>query len=118
MNNVPSLFPSWQLALLLVGCAALSAVADILIHVSARDSTLRPLVIGSVLGIGSLLLLRVIFLQSTHSFSIVIVLIVVIHLMIDVGFDVFIYRNRLSRNEWLGIVLAVGALILLTSGKK
>ena len=118
MNSVPSALPTWQLMLMLVGCASLSAIADILIHYSAKDFGIRPFVLGSLLSIGSLALLLVIFRTSTHSFSIVIVLFVVLHLLVDVGFDLCVHRNWLTRNEWFGIVLAIGALLLLTNGKK
>lgn len=117
MNTVPSVLSTWLLALLLVGCATLSAIADILIHYAAKDSTWRPFLVGSLLSIGSLILLRIIFQASSHSFSIVIVLVVVLHLMIDVGFDLCVYRNKLSQSEWIGIALAIGALFLLSNGK-
>ena len=59
-----------------------------------------------------------IFRFSSHSFSVVIVLIVVLHLVIAVGFDLYIYRNKQTRSEWIGIAMAVGAILLLTNGEQ
>src|SRR4051794_12423571 len=58
------------------------------------------------------------FRHSTLPFSVEVVLLIVIHLLIDVAWDVAAIKSQLSVWQWLGVALAVCAVILLQTVNK
>lgn len=109
--------PVQSLYALLVGSAVLGCFGDILIFQWAKGQNCWGLAGGIGLWCVSLLLMGYLFRQSTLPFSAAIVLLVVIHLLIDVVWDVAVFGSRLSFWQWLGVALACGAVLLLQFGK-
>lgn len=102
---------------LLIGSAVLSGFGDILIFHWAKGESSWGLLAGIAMWVVSLVLMGYLFRFSVHPFSVVVILLIVVHLLIDVTWDVAAIRSRLSVWQWLGVVLAVGAVILLQTGK-
>jgi drug/metabolite transporter (DMT)-like permease len=102
---------------LLIGCATLSAVGDVFIFQWSRNQQWQSLVLGISVWVISLAMMGYLFRISAWSFSVVVVLLVVVHLLIDVGWDFFWLKTRLSLREWLGVCLTVVALFLLVTGR-
>jgi drug/metabolite transporter (DMT)-like permease len=103
---------------MLLGSAVLSGIGDILIFQWAKGQSVWGLLSGIAIWIVSLVLLAYLFRWSTLPFSLVVVLLVVIHLLIDVVWDVTVLGSRLSVWQWLGVVLTGAAVILLQIGQR
>ena len=112
----PNPAPAAVLYALLFASAVLSGVGDILIFKWAKSPGSWGMVAGLVVWAVSLLLMGYLFQYSALPFSLVVVLLIVVHLLIDVAWDAGVHGSRLSGWQWAGVVLAVGAVVLLNAG--
>lgn len=103
---------------LLVVAALLSGFGDIAIFQWAKGQSPWGLAGGLALWVVSLVLAGYLFRYSPLPFSVLVVLMVVIHLLIDVAWDVAVFGSRLTFAQWAGLALAGAALLLLEFGKK
>jgi drug/metabolite transporter (DMT)-like permease len=103
---------------LLVCCAVLSGLGDILIFQWSKSSNGWWLTSGCALWVISLVLMGYLFRISTLPFSVVVTLLVVIHLLVDIAWEVGALRTKSSLWQWIGAALAVGAVVLLQIGEK
>jgi drug/metabolite transporter (DMT)-like permease len=101
---------------LLLFSAVLSGLGDIFIFRWAKSAPWWWLAAGIGVWVVGLLLMAYMFRWSTFSFSVAIVLLIVIHLLIDIVWDVSVQGTRLSASEWVGAALAVAAVLLLQFG--
>lgn len=108
---------AWQY-LLLASSAVLSGFGDIHIFHWAKGRGWPWMASGVGLWAVSLVLMGVLFRYGSLSFSVAIVLLVVLHLLIDIAWDVAVLGYRLSGPEWAGVALAVAVVVLLQSGRR
>lgn len=115
----PTGAPTSALALyaLLLTSAVLGGVGDILIFKWAKTDRWPWLAGGVLVWVVSLLLMGWFFRFSELSFSVAVVLLIAVHLLIDVAWDVGATGTRLTRWEWLGAACAVAAVLLIQFGK-
>ncbi|WP_165226602.1 hypothetical protein [Aquisphaera insulae] len=113
---------AWGLSILvwyslLVGSAVLGAVGDILLFQWAKRPNGWALSAGFLIWISCLVLMAIMFRLSTLSFGPAIVLFVVIHLIIDLLWDAIVLESVLTPAQWVGVALAVAAILLLQFGR-
>jgi drug/metabolite transporter (DMT)-like permease len=102
---------------LLIGSVALGAVGDVLIFHWAKTNYTSYLSTGLLVWVASLMLMGYLFRYATLSLGVVVVLMILLHLMIDVSWDTFVFGHRLTNLQCCGVVLAVVAIVLLSFGK-
>lgn len=100
----------------MIVAAVLSAFGDILIYHWAKQDNWRLLAAGVGTWLVSLLLVGLLFRHGSASFSILTVILVVLHLLIDVSWDVGMLGKRIHTTEYLGFAFAFVALLLLAFG--
>ena len=116
--DAPLNFPLWIQLVLGIACAVLSAVGDVLIFDWAKHSRWYSFATGGTLWLASLLVMGLLFRFSQTSFSILVVLMVILHVVIDLGWDVGVLGKRMSWIEWTGFGFAIGSVVLLSLGGK
>jgi hypothetical protein len=87
---------------LLVGSAVLSGVGDIFVFQWARQTGWWRLAAGIGLWAISLVLLGLIFRYGSARFSLIIVLLMIIHVVLDMGWDLAVLGTRFNKGEWAG----------------
>lgn len=118
MGGETNTLPAGVLYLLMVASALLSGVGDILIFKWAKSPGSWGLAWGVVVWVASLVLMGYLFRYSSLPFSLVVILLIVVHLLIDVAWDAGVHGSRLSGGQWVGVGLAVAAVVLLQTGAK
>jgi hypothetical protein len=102
---------------LLIVVGLVGGLGDILLLKWARSQLIGWLVAAAVVWACALALLGH-FLRWEHfTFGTAIVVATVVHVALDVGFDAVFNEVRLNRTEWLGLVLALVAVVLLEAGR-
>jgi len=114
----PELASTLILYSLLTCSAVVSGFGDILIFRWAKNGGGSWLSSGLALWIVGLMLVGMVFRYSTLPFSIAVVLLVVIHVLVDVAWDVAFLGTKLTSLQWAGVTLAVLAVLLLQIGRK
>ncbi|NUP95330.1 MAG: hypothetical protein HUU28_04120 [Planctomycetaceae bacterium] len=101
---------------LFLGSAALGAAGDIMIFRWAKGGPSGWLPAGVALSALGLMLMGVAFRRSTASFTVCVLLLVAVHVLIDVLWDVGFSGARLSTLEWAGVACAALSVVLLHFG--
>lgn len=106
------------LYVLMIGSAILSGFGDILLFHWAKANSGFAFLAGILLWILSLVMMGLLFRYSTLPFGLTVVLMVVIHLFIDIIWDVVVLGSRLTPWQWVGVAFAVASLVLLQANGK
>jgi hypothetical protein len=112
----PDAPPAAVVYALLLGSAVLSGVGDIFIFKWAKAGHWGWMAAGLATWAVGLLLMGLFFRWAAVSFSVAVVLLVVVHLLVDVTWDVAVAGTRPTVAEWVGGILAVVAVLLLQFG--
>lgn len=103
--------------LVLLLSASLGSFGDILLFEWARRRGLWTLFAGLGLWLFSLLLFAWLFRYRSLPFSTTVVVFVVIHILIDVTWDLTVFGGRLTVMQLVGIAFAVLSVLLLQFGR-
>lgn len=118
MGSEPGSVQVAGLYALMAGSAILSGFGDILLFHWAKAQSGWAFLAGIVLWIFSLVMMGLFFRYSNLPFGLSVVLLVVIHLFIDIIWDVAVLGSRLSLWQWIGVAFAVASIALLQASSK
>ncbi|MEJ7593818.1 MAG: hypothetical protein WKF77_19945 [Planctomycetaceae bacterium] len=112
-TNIQQNIPVVGFYCLLLGSAVLSGWGDIMIFHWAKGGSWLQLAGGIGAWVVSLVLMAFVFRYSNLPFAVTIVLLVMIHVFVDVIWDVGVQRNHFSLWQWTGVFFAAIAVVLL-----
>lgn len=107
-----------SLFLLVIAVALLGATGDILVNQWAKTQLIHWWLISIPLWIGAATVFGFALRQEHYTFGVMVIVILLLHAVLVLAWDSFIEGVSLPPTQWVGVMAAIAAMVLIEVGKK